>query len=313
MDHYELSGRLVTVTGASSGIGWETARAFAAAGADVVLVARREERLRKLAAEIEASTGQRAHVVPADLSVRGEAASVAKRIADSVGPVDVLVNNAGSAVGGPVWAVADRDEARAHFEVDFWSPLALIGAVVPGMRRRGHGAVVNVTSIRVVLTWPSFGHSSAACAALSQVTETLRLETRRFGLRVVEVIPGPIETPAQGPTMLIPGILEAVHARLGVAQPDELARQIVQAVTSGEPRVFCPQGTVRAAYENPVAVRAQVEADVQRLLPNGSGIPDEMLDQFVVGADDPMISDARTAWELEHADEPPHRPTPLEV
>jgi short-subunit dehydrogenase len=289
------------ITGASSGIGWETARAFACAGSDVVLVARREEHLRKLSEEIETSTGQRAHVMPADLSVRGEAASMAARIAESIGEVDVLVNNAGSAVGGPVWAVADRDEARAHFEVDLWSPLALIGAVLPGMRRRGHGAVANVTSIRVVLTWPSFGHASAACAALSQVTETLRLETRRFGLRVVEVIPGPIETPAQGPTMLIPGIVEAVHGRLGVAQPEELAGRIVNAVVSGEPRVFCPEETTRSAYENPVAIRAQVEADVERLLPKGSGIPDEMLDDFVVGAEDQMISDARAAWELEHS------------
>jgi short-subunit dehydrogenase len=301
VDRYELAHRLVVVTGASSGIGWETARAFASAGSDVVLVARREERLRKLADEIETSTGRRAHVVPADLSVRGEASSVAVRIAESIGEVDVLVNNAGSAVGGPVWAVADRDEARAHFEVDLWSPLALIGAVLPGMRRRGHGAVVNVTSIRVVLTWPSFGHASAACAALSQVTETLRLETRRFGLRVVEVIPGPIETPAQGPTMLIPGILEAVHGRLGVAQPEELAGRIVNAVVSGESRVFCPEETTRHAYEDPVAIRAQVEADVARLLPEGSGIPDEMLDDFVVGAEDQMISDARAAWELEHS------------
>ncbi len=301
VDHYELAGRVVFVTGASSGIGWETARSFAARGAQLALVARREERLRALSAEIEAATGRAAHVFPADLSVRGAASAVADEIARALGDVDVLVNNAGSAVGGAIWAVADHDEARRHFEVDFWSPLALIGAFVPGMRRRGHGAIVNVTSLRVVLTWPAFGHSSAACAALSQATETLRLELLRFGVRVVEVIPGPIDTPAQGPTKLIPGFVEAVHGRLGIAQPAELADLIVRAVTLGEDRVFCPEDSTRAAFENPVALRLQVEADVRRVLAEGSGLPDELLDTMVVGADDPMISDAREQWEREHS------------
>jgi NAD(P)-dependent dehydrogenase (short-subunit alcohol dehydrogenase family) len=225
---------------------------------------------------------------------------VAAQIDEKVGSVDVLINNAGSAVGGSVWAVADHEEARRYFEVDFWSPLALIGAFVPTMRRQGHGAVVNVTSVRVVLAWPAFGHSSAACAALSQATETLRLELQRFGVRVVEVIPGPINTPAQGPTKLIPGIVEAIHGRLGVGEPVELAQQIVRAVVNGDARVFCPEATARQVFENPVGARRQAQADVRRLLADGSGLPDELLDTMVVGADDPMITDARDAWELQH-------------
>lgn len=79
------------------------------------------------------------------------------------------------------------------------------------MRRRREGTVVNVTSVRQVLAWPTFGHSSAANAALAMFTETLRLELMRFGVHVVEVIPGPIDTPAQGPTALVRGFAEAVH------------------------------------------------------------------------------------------------------
>ena len=211
-----------------------------------------------------------------------------------------VVVGRGVAVGGAVWAVADRDEARTYFEVDFWSPLSLIGAFVPGMRHRRQGAVVNVTSVRVVMAWPAFGHSTAACAALSQITETLRLELGRFGVSVVEVIPGPIETPAQGPTKLVPGIVEGIHSRLGVGQPEDLAALIVDAVEGGEERVFW-SASARDVYENPVATRTNVRDDVKRLLPEGSGLPDDLLDTFVVGAEDPMILDARKVWELEHS------------
>lgn len=295
---YELNGRTVLITGASSGIGRALAIALAARGAAVVLVARRRERLEALAAEIAAAGGT-AHVHAADLSRRGVAARAASQITEQRGPVDVLVNNAGSAVGGPVWAVADSIAAREYFEVDLWSPLALIGEMVPGMRRRGHGAIVNVTSIRSVLAWPSFGHSSAACAALGQITETLRLELRRFGVAVIEVIPGPIDTPAQGPTALIPGI-EAVHQRFGMSTPEELATQIVAALESGQERVFCPDATTRSAYEDPMRLRDEMASEVQRLLPDGSGLPDELLDTFVVSADNPMILDAREEWERQH-------------
>ena len=300
MERYELKDRLAVVTGASSGMGWSTAKELARRGARVALLARRRERLEALAAELNQGR-ETAHVYPADLVVPGEAARVAAAITEADGPIDILVNNAGSAVGGPVWAVADSEPARAFLEVDLWSPLALVGAVVPTMRRRGHGAIVNVTSIQNVLAWPSCGLSSAACAAISQVTETLRLELLRFGVRVVEVIAGPIDTPAQGPTSLIPGLLDAVLPRFGMATPEELAAKVADAIELGEPRVFCPDDAIRAAYEDPVALRRDIEADVRRLLPDGSGLPDEMLDTLVVASDNPMITEARERWEREHA------------
>src|SRR4051812_15502191 len=202
MTNYELGGRRALITGASSGIGWALARAFATEGAQLVLLARRLERLEALAESIAASGAPAPIAIKCDLSVRGAARAAADEVVARLGGVDVLVNNAGGAVGGSVWAVADGDEARTDFEVDFWSPLALVGALVPGMRQRGHGTVVNVTSIRQIVAWPSFGQNASAQSALAQVTETLRLELDRFGVHVVEVIPGPIETPAQGPTRL---------------------------------------------------------------------------------------------------------------
>jgi short-subunit dehydrogenase len=291
-----LEGKRILVTGASSGIGWALAKAYAREKASLVLLARRGERLERLAGEIEAAHGLSPSTVVADLSVRGEARKAADAILTR-GELDILVNNAGGAVGGSVWAVADGDEARDDFEVDFWAPLALIGAFVPAMRRRGSGTVINVTSMRQVFAWPSFGQNTAAQAALALITETLRLELEPFGVEVVEVIPGPIETAAQGPTRLIPGIVDAVHGRLGSATPEDLAEKIVAATIVHRDRVFCPEESGRRMYENPVRARAEIAADARRVR---AELPaNDMIDTLVVGADHPLILSARRQWEDE--------------
>jgi NAD(P)-dependent dehydrogenase (short-subunit alcohol dehydrogenase family) len=293
----QLKHRKILVTGASSGIGRAMAKAYAAEGAALVLLARRRERLERLAEEIEAAGGTPPATVIADLSIRGQAKSAADEILAEHGGIDVLVNNAGGAVGGSVWAVADGDEARGNFEVDFWSPLALIGAFVPKMRRRGSGTVINVTSLRQVFAWPSFGQNTAAQAALAAVTETLRLELEPFHVKVIEVIPGPIETAAQGPTKLIPGIVDAIHGRLGTATPEELAGLVVAATIDHRDRVFCPERSGRQMYENPVQARAEIAADARRVQ---AELPaNEMVDTLVVGADHPLIVTARRQWEDE--------------
>jgi uncharacterized protein len=301
MAPYELREKRVLITGASSGIGWALAKAFADEGAELVLAARRRDRLDRLAGEIEAAGGRRPLAITADLSVRGNAATAARQILERLDGIDVLVNNAGGAVGGSLWAVADRDEARDDFEVDFWSPLALIGAFVPGMRRRGHGSVVNVTSLRQVVAWPSFGQNAAAQAALAQATETLRLELERFGVHVLEVIPGPIETPVQGPTRLMPGIVQAIHGRLGTATPEAISTLIVDAVKHRTDRVFCPEST-RHMYEHPVQTRARIAEDSRRTLSELP--PNDAIDTLVVGADHPLILTAREQWEREHGVRP---------
>jgi uncharacterized protein len=294
-----LSGKRALVTGASSGIGWATSRQLASAGVRVATSARRTERLERLAEAIEHDGGQRPVIVAADLGQPGEAARVADEALAELGQIDILVNNAGGGVGGMVWAVGDRAEARNQFEVDFWSPMALIHALVPAMRRRGDGTVVNVTSLRQVFSWPGMGHSSAANAALAIVTESLRLELLRFGVHVIDVVPGPINTASQGPTKLLPGIVEAVHERFGIAEPEELAAHLVEAIETRADHVFWPE-SVRAAYEDPVGLRATIRESVVALL-GDQPVDDDFLDTFVVGNDDPMLAEARRQWELEQA------------
>jgi uncharacterized protein len=301
MAMYDLKDKRVLVTGASSGIGWVLSQRFAEQGAQLIMLARRRDRLEKLASAIAAKGLLRPLILAADLSIEGQAEQAVERVNAELGGLDVLVNNAGGAVGGSVWAVADGKEARSDFEVDFWSPLALIGGFVPAMRRRGNGCVVNVTSIRQVIAWPSFGQNSAAQAALAQATETLRLELKPYGVHVVEVIPGPIETPAQGPTSLLPGIKEAIHDRLGTASPEEISTLIVEGVQGGRDRVFCPEETTRRAYEDPMTVRAQIAAEVDRVY--GEQPLGDAIDTVVIGADHPIVTEARRQWEEQHATE----------
>jgi short-subunit dehydrogenase len=276
----ELKGRRVLVTGASSGIGWEAARAFAAAGAEVVAVARRRERL----AVLEDLLDGAATVLVADLAEPG----AVERVAAESGAVDVLVNNAGSEAGGAVWAVGDRAEARQMFEVDLWAPLALIAALVPGMVARGAGAVVNVTSIRQVVAWPGLGHSAAAKAALAQATETLRMELDGTGVGVVEVIPGPVDTAALGASLLLPGFVELLDGLFGTGTPEDLAAEIVTAVRYGHDRVLYP-AAVAGAYDDPAGTRATL-ATAAREQAGTTG-------DLVVGPDHPLVRDAKEAWE----------------
>jgi short-subunit dehydrogenase len=189
-----FEGRRVLLTGASSGIGRELAQELAARGAVLALAARREERLAELAAEVEAGGAPRPAVLPVDLARRGAAAELAERALGALGRVDVLVNDAAGGIQGLVWVVGERDEARALMELNYWSPLALIAALVPAMRERGSGAVVNVTSMSKVSPFPALGHYCASKAALGIATEALRMELRGSGVLVSEVPLGVIDT-----------------------------------------------------------------------------------------------------------------------
>src|SRR4051794_5616634 len=183
----DIAGKGILLTGASSGIGEEAARQLAARGARLALVARREERLHRLAAEIEGAGHPRPAVIAADLGVPGVATSVAEKAVRALGQIDVLANNAGASIQALSWVAGDRAEARAVFETNLWSPLALVGAVAAGMVERGEGVIVNTGSMARVSPYPHLGHYSASRAALSLITQAMALELVPRGVRVVEL------------------------------------------------------------------------------------------------------------------------------
>ena len=176
--------RTAVVTGASSGIGAATARRLAADGYEVVVAARREDRLAALAGEI-GGRAVRLDTVDPD-SVRA--------LADGLDGLDVLVNNAGGAFGADPVATADPADWERMYAVNVLGTLRVTQALLPLLAAGGGGTVVTVTSTAASVNYEGGGGYSAAKHAEHALTETLRLELAGTPVRVIEVAPGMVRT-----------------------------------------------------------------------------------------------------------------------
>jgi 3-oxoacyl-[acyl-carrier protein] reductase len=187
-----LEGRTCIVTGASRGIGLETARRLCAEGASVLLVARSEEPLREAASRCEAAGG-RAAVLSCDVTQPDAGAQMVAAAHDRLGPVDVLVNNAGSARWRDLDDVPDSDW-QAAWELNVMASLRAIRAAAPGMRDRGWGRIVNVSSTaakRPSRYMPEYSVAKAAQLSLSRLYAD---RLARDGVLVNAVCPGPTKS-----------------------------------------------------------------------------------------------------------------------
>ena len=178
------------VTGATSGIGLEFARQLAASGHDLVLVARDVGRLEKLGAELRSRHDVEAEVLPADLATTSGTTVVEQRLGDVDRPVDLLVNNAGFALRRPFLANEIAEEERM-LNVLVRAVLRLTLAAVPGMIERGHGAVINVSSIS---SYVPRGTYSAAKAYVTTFTEAVAGRLSGSGVRAMALVPGFVRT-----------------------------------------------------------------------------------------------------------------------
>ena len=299
-----IAGSRVLLTGASSGIGRELALELGNRGALLTIAARRRERLEALADELASNGQTRPIVIEVDLSRRGEAERLAREAESALGRIDTLVNNAGGGAGGRICAVGDRDEGREAFEVNYWSPLALIAALVPGMQRRGGGAVVNVTSVAQVSTWPGFGAYAATKGALAVATETLRLELADTGVHVMEAIPGPVDTAVQGETRLAPGI-DTMLDRVPLGDAGEMARVIVRGLAKGRAHAIYPRRSA-LAYHLPTLARRDARRLAGRAARQLDPAAREELEGLVVrtgSMGDDVARAAREQWERERGRE----------
>jgi hypothetical protein len=189
----KYTGRTALVTGASSGIGAAFARELAGRGCALVLVARREDRLKALAHELESAHPIKVYVVPADLS-RPEAAAGVRAETDKLGlRVDMLVNNAGFATYGPFETI---DPVRDHDQVmvNVAAVVALTHVYLPGMVERRDGAVINISSAGAFQPMPYQAVYAASKAFLQSFSEALWAENRHRGVRVVACCPAATDT-----------------------------------------------------------------------------------------------------------------------
>ncbi|MEV4559353.1 SDR family oxidoreductase [Kitasatospora sp. NPDC049285] len=216
--------KVAVVTGASSGIGAATARRLAADGFEVVLTARRTERIEQLAKEI----GGRAHT----LDVTDRAAVDA--FAAGVGRVDVLVNNAGGALGADTVENGDPEDWRTMFEVNVLGVLHLTQALLPALRATGDGTVLIMSSTAALAAYEGGGGYVAAKHAVHSLAQTLRLELVGEPIRIIEIAPGMVQSEGFALTRFRGDQAKAAAVYAGVPDPltsEDIADTVSWAVT----------------------------------------------------------------------------------
>lgn len=216
------------ITGATAGIGHEFARQLAARGDDLVLVARNKARLEEVAEQLRASYGVAVETLPADLTDPGELATVEERLADRARAVDLLVNNAGFGLKGG-FLENPIDVEQAQQDVLVRAVLRLTHAALGGMVERGHGGVINVSSVAAFLPRGTY---SAAKAWVNSFSQWAHNEYAARGVTVTALCPGFVKT--------------EFHQRLGVdrdstaprilwLEPDRLVRDALADFDKGRP------------------------------------------------------------------------------
>ena len=235
------------ITGASSGIGAAIARELAQRGHGLVLVARRRERLQALAKELSDEFGIATHVLACDLANPTSRARLPGRVEKLGVSVDVLVNNAGFATGGP-FHKSDPDRELQQVRLDVEAVVALTSQFVPGMVKRRRGAILNVASTAAMQPMPYSAGYSAAKAYVLSFSESLHFELRGRGVTVTALCPGPVTTDfweiagweVSGQSF------ESAIPRPAWISADEAARAGVRGLEAGR-RVVVPGLPMRAA------------------------------------------------------------------
>jgi short-subunit dehydrogenase len=225
----------VAITGASAGIGEALVRAWAARGASVTLVARRKDRLEQIAREV----GGKTFVFAADLSISERATEFLAPAEAALGPIDVLVNNAGvQHIEATELSVPEKGEELLRLNV--FTPLRLTRAVLPAMLARGSGTIVDISSMAALAPMPGMFYYNAAKGGIGNASEGLRGEVRGRGVHVLTVYPGPVNTDmGRAGYTKYEASLTTRLSPLGTT--DELARMILRAVDRKTSRVIYPR------------------------------------------------------------------------
>jgi short-subunit dehydrogenase len=236
-----VEDKTVLITGGSSGIGAAAAKKIAEAGGVVVLVARTLENLEKVANDIRGNGGT-AHVYPCDLSDMDAIAAMADQVLDDLGGVDILVNNAGRSIRRSLELSYDRiHDYQRTMQLNYLGAVQLILKFIPGMRERGFGQIINVSSAGVQTRAPRFGAYIASKAALDTLCDALQAETVNDNVRFTTVHMALVRTPMISPT--------AMYDKFPALTPDQAAGVITDAIVHRPRRVSSPFGQFAAVAD----------------------------------------------------------------
>jgi short-subunit dehydrogenase len=242
-----IKGKIVLITGASSGIGRALAEQLAAEGALLALAARRVAKLEELARELSDKHKNTPLVLPTDVSRAEDVRSMVKKTHDHYGRIDVLVNNAGVLRMAPLLAMPE-EEMRMVFETNFWSVVRVVKEAALLMGRQGDGHILNVGSGVSRRGLPFMAAYSASKWALAGLTESLRVELSNYKLAWTNVYPGGVET--EMPTKVDRSRLPANypdHTRRRISA-ERCARAIVKAIRCRPLEVYVPWYIRQAAW-----------------------------------------------------------------
>jgi NAD(P)-dependent dehydrogenase (short-subunit alcohol dehydrogenase family) len=279
MREYDLRGKVVIITGGSRGLGLVMAREFAREGARLAICARSSEELERARVDL-GEGGARVLAVPCDVRHRSQVNEMVNVVRDHYGRVDVLVNNAGVIQVGPIEVMTVEDYQEA-MNTHFWGPLYATLAVLPEMRKRRAGRIINISSIGGKISVPHLVPYSASKFALVGFSEGLRAELQKDGISVTTVCPGLMRTGSPR-NAYFKGQHRAEYAWFSISdalpvtamQAERAARAIIAACKRGDAEITLSvqaQLAVRFHALFP-GLTADLLGLVNRLLPSPGGI-----------------------------------------
>jgi NAD(P)-dependent dehydrogenase (short-subunit alcohol dehydrogenase family) len=276
------NGRVVMITGGSRGLGLAMAEAFAGEGASLVICARDPEELER-AREKLAGRGAEVLALPCDVTDREQVEMLVRRALAHFGHVDVLVNNAGIITVGPLEAQTAEDFAEC-MDVMYWGTFHPTWALLPHMRARRFGRIVNITSVGGKVAVPHLASYTAAKFAAVGFSEAIRAELARDSIAVTTVVPGLMRTGSylnaffKGKNRAEFGLFSPLSSLpLTSISAEKAARQIVRATRRGDPEITISIQAQLAARFNGLfpGLTSDLMAVVNRLLPTAEGGDDD--------------------------------------
>ncbi len=257
-----VRGRVVMITGASSGIGNAAAAKIGAAGGTVLLVARTEEKLRDTANQI-GRRGGTAYPYPCDLTDPDDIDRMAAEVLERHGQVDVLVNNAGKSIRRSISQSYDRfHDFQRTMNLNYFGPVKLLLDLLPVMRERGSGHIVNISTIGIQTNVPRYAAYVASKAALDAFSRSVAAEVLDEGVHFTTVYMPLVRTPMIAPSK--------VYDRFPTLSPEEAADLITEAIRKRPKRVATPVGNLsQLNYALVPGVQDLVVNRAYKLFPEG--------------------------------------------